>query len=241
MAEFVLKNNYFEFDRSVYQQVSGTAIGTKFAPPYVCIFMDRLENSFLETQSLKPLVWLRYIDDIFFIWTHSEKELKEFMRELNSFDTNIRFTYEYSDKKVSFLDLQVDIVEGKLITSLFVKPTDRHQYLHYSSCHPEHTKRSIIYSQTLRLKRLCSLERDFKEKLSEMKSWFLKRGNPERIIDYEMEKVNFRENKKKSGINKRKGVPVVVTYHPKLKNLSKIIKDNLYLLYMNDEVFICYI
>ena len=51
-----------------------------------------------------------------------------------------------------------------------------------------------------------------------------------------MEKVNFRENKKKSGINKRKGVPFVVTYHPKLKNLSKIIKDNLYLLYVNDEV-----
>ena len=69
-----------------------------------------------------------------------------------------------------------------------------------------------------------------------MKSWFLKRGYPERIIDYVMEKVNFRENKKKSGINKWKGVPFVVTYHPKLKNLSKIIKDNLDLLYMNDEV-----
>ena len=65
-----------EFDRSVYQQVSGTAIGTKFAPPYACIFMDRLKNEFLDTQILKPLVWFRYIDDIFFIWMHSEKELK---------------------------------------------------------------------------------------------------------------------------------------------------------------------
>ena len=146
------------------------------------------------------------------------------MRELNSFDTNIKFAYEYSDKRVSFLDLQVDIVEGKLITSLFVKPTDRHQYLHYSSGHPEHTKRSIIYSQTLRLKRLCSLEKDFKEKLSEMKSWFLNRGYPEQIIDYEMEKVNFRENKKKSGINKKKVVPFVVAYHPKLKNLRRSLK-----------------
>ena len=117
MAEFVLKNNYFEFDRSVFQQVSGTAIGTKFALPYACIFMDRLENNFFETQTLKPLVWLRYIDDVFFISTHSEEELKEFMREMNSFDANIKFTYEYSDKRVSFLDLQVDIVEGKLITS----------------------------------------------------------------------------------------------------------------------------
>ena len=59
-----------------------------------------------------------YIDDIFFIWTHSEEELKKFMEKLNSFDTNVKFTSEYSGKIASFLDLQVDIVEGKLITNL---------------------------------------------------------------------------------------------------------------------------
>ena len=31
MAEFVLKNNYFEFNEKVCKQISGTA---KFAPPY---------------------------------------------------------------------------------------------------------------------------------------------------------------------------------------------------------------
>ena len=41
----------------------------------------------------------------FFIWTRSEEELKEFMRELISVDTNIKFTYEYSDKRNSFLDI----------------------------------------------------------------------------------------------------------------------------------------
>ena len=65
MTEFVFKNNYFEFDRSVHQQVLRTGIGTRFAPPYACIFVECLENSFLE--SLKPLVWLRYMEDIFFI------------------------------------------------------------------------------------------------------------------------------------------------------------------------------
>ena len=49
MAEFVLKNNYFEFSDKVFQQISGTAIGTKFAPPYACIFMDQVENKFLQT------------------------------------------------------------------------------------------------------------------------------------------------------------------------------------------------
>ena len=32
MAEFLLKNNFFEFNGSVKQQVSGTAIGTKCEP-----------------------------------------------------------------------------------------------------------------------------------------------------------------------------------------------------------------
>ena len=34
MAKFVLQNNYFEFNGETKQQISGTAIGTQFAPPY---------------------------------------------------------------------------------------------------------------------------------------------------------------------------------------------------------------
>ena len=33
LAEFVLKNNLFEFNDKVNHQISGTAIGTKFASP----------------------------------------------------------------------------------------------------------------------------------------------------------------------------------------------------------------
>ena len=40
MAKFILQNNYFEFNGETKQQISGTAIGTKFTPPYACIFMD---------------------------------------------------------------------------------------------------------------------------------------------------------------------------------------------------------
>ena len=36
------------------------------------------------------------------------------------------------------------------------KPTDKHQYLVISSCHPHHTKRSIHYSLALRLRRIFS-------------------------------------------------------------------------------------
>ena len=56
MADFVLKNSYFEFNGQIKEQISGTTIGTKFAPPYACLLMDKIETAFLETQELPPLV-----------------------------------------------------------------------------------------------------------------------------------------------------------------------------------------
>ena len=56
MAEFFLTNNYFEFWQKVFHPISGTAIGTKFAPPYACIFMDNFETNFLKTQKLEQFV-----------------------------------------------------------------------------------------------------------------------------------------------------------------------------------------
>ena len=68
MAEFMLKNNYFDFKGQLKHQISGAAIGTKFAPIYACIFMDEIETKFLQTQELQPLVWFRYIDSVFFLF-----------------------------------------------------------------------------------------------------------------------------------------------------------------------------
>ena len=151
MAEFVLKNNFFEFDANVYQQNSVTAIGRKFVPPYACIFTDHLETRFLENQNLKPLVQFRYIDDIFFIWIYDEENLRKFMAKFNLFSDGIKFTYEYNKDTASFLDLKVILSNGKLITSLYSKPTGCHQYLYYESFHPEYTERSILYTQALRI------------------------------------------------------------------------------------------
>ena len=100
MAEFVLKNNCFEFNGSVKQQVSGTAIGTKRAPIYV--FMDEVETEFLKTQERTPLVWLGYIDDIFFVWTHGNDHLETFLQELNNSNPDLKFTYESNEKKSHF-------------------------------------------------------------------------------------------------------------------------------------------
>ena len=43
---------------------------------------------------------------------------------------------------------------GKELTLTYIKPADTHQYLHASSCHVYHSKKSIPYSQALRLNRI---------------------------------------------------------------------------------------
>ena len=65
IAEFVLKNNYFQFNDKVKQQILGTATGTKFAPTYACVFIDQVETDFVRAEENVPLVWFCYIDDVF--------------------------------------------------------------------------------------------------------------------------------------------------------------------------------
>ena len=79
MAAFVLKNNGFEINGEFKHQIYGTAIGTKFAPTYASIYMDEIEANFFDAQEFKLLVWFRYIDDVFFIWTHGKEKLEEFL------------------------------------------------------------------------------------------------------------------------------------------------------------------
>ena len=72
MATFLLQNNYLEFIGETKQHISGTAIGTNFAPPYACIFINQVELQFSITQIHQPLVSFRYIDDSSFyldLWT----------------------------------------------------------------------------------------------------------------------------------------------------------------------------
>ena len=190
LASLVLENNYFEFNDRFYRQKLGTAIGTKFAPAYANLFMTRLEERLLEASPDKPLVWMRFIDDVFFIWTHGEEKLKSFINHLNSSHETIKFTSEESRDSISFLDVQVSVGEGGVLsTDLFCKPTDTHQYLHKKSCHPWHTKKAIPYGQALRLRRICSEDRQFQERVGELAGWLKDRGYEESLVNEQIDRV----------------------------------------------------
>ena len=84
LLEVVLTRNFFEFDSKMYHQIMGTAMGTKMAPAYACLFMCDLEERLLEQAKHKPSTWKRYIDDVFVVWSGSRAHLDAFITHLNA-------------------------------------------------------------------------------------------------------------------------------------------------------------
>ncbi len=107
--------------------------------------MGDFKDRHVYTYHLQPLVWYRFIDDIFMILTHGPEALDTFIQHLNSAHRIIKFTHEISNTQISFLNILIKKDQnGVLHTDLYTKPTDTHSYLHYGSCHPKHQKKVIL-------------------------------------------------------------------------------------------------
>ena len=101
----------------------------------------------------------RYIDDIVGVASCQRDELENFIDFVSNFHPALQvlqFTSTITETELPFLDINLRIAEDRIQTSIFYKETDTHNYLLFSSFHPDHCKRAIPYSQFLRLRRLCS-------------------------------------------------------------------------------------
>ena len=85
------------------------------------------------------------------IWTRGEDELVNFFNSINEAHDTIKFTWNWSNERVNYLHVQVINNNRKLETDLYIKPTDKHQYLSYTSCHPRMCKNGIPFAQAPRL------------------------------------------------------------------------------------------
>ena len=92
------------------------------------------------------------------------------MQRLNAFHPNLKFTHEKSKVSINFLDVTVSINGEEFETNLYCKPTDYHQFLVFNSTHFIQNKKSNVYSQGLRIKRLCSNNDAFEKHLESLRS-----------------------------------------------------------------------
>lgn len=174
LLDIALNINDFEFANRFFIQLCGTAMGKTFAPNLANIYMLEFDEAARNGFKIKPLLYHRFLDDIFFVWPGTREELNEFGIFLNSIIEGIVITMNIRESIVEFLDTRIfkafpseDSVHScTLATSVYFKDTDTHQLLHASSFHPRHTTRGILKSQLIRFKRLSfsKYEYDFASK-----------------------------------------------------------------------------
>ena len=125
--------------------------------------MDTFETKTLDNYPLKPPIWKRFIEDIFIIWTHGEESANQFVKYLNSLHPTIKFTSETSKESINFLDATVKLdSKREIITTLHNKPIDTHLFLHHTSSHPDTVMTKGPCGQYLRIRKICTLDSDFK-------------------------------------------------------------------------------
>ena len=225
----ILTLNNFIFHDQNFIQINGCSMGTKCAPPYASLFMGWFEALHIYPRINQHIsMYCRYIDDIFFIWHGSERELKEFLEVINTVHPTIKFDHKYSRTRIEFLDTIVRLINGKLTTTLYTKPTDRRAYLHSGSYHPDSTKKAIAFSQASRLRRICTDKADFDEHASNLKRDLSNRGHDE---DHVTEAISKAASLNRSDLMSYKEktrtsrIPLIVTYNRTLPNLKKIISS----------------
>ena len=130
--------------------------------------------------------------------------------------------------QVSFLDVTISKdVGGSVFTDSYSKPTDTHQYLESSSCHPRHVKQAIPYGQALRLKRICNSESKFDQRVGKLKKHLCDRGFKERQVVSQFERAKSNDRRallfhRKEKDLKSNMLPFVLNFRPALSGVGEV-------------------
>ena len=153
-----------------------------------------------------------------------------YLENLDSKDKTVKFEHNISYSRISFFDTLIHIDKNNTLQiTLYRKPTHQQSCLHAHSDHPKSLKRSIPYSQALRIKTICSTLTEYKKRCSILKQNFIERECEENMLNDEIDKVDNIDrkdllSKKEKSIEDR--IPCLITYNRKLPMMSKIINKH---------------
>ena len=150
LLQLVLLNNVFQYQSKYFKQINGLAMGSNLGPTVASIVVYKLEQKWLYVY--KPLIYKRFIDDIF-IASVTEVETEILAKSFLYLKLNI-----VCGNSVQFLDLiiEYDSICNRIITSLYIKPTNTFAYLKTNSNHPSFVFENIPRCLFTRIKRICT-------------------------------------------------------------------------------------
>ena len=190
LMKIATQESHFQFLGIFYDQIDGVAMGSPLGPTLANIFMNHLEEQFVDQIKTKfgVLVWLRYVDDIF-ILIKDLSNMEKVLDFINGLHNNIKFTYEIEkDCVLPFLDVKV-LRKDKLgfITSIYRKKTFTGVYLNWNSLTSRRYKTGLIKCLLNRSWRICSDLKLFHLEVLKIKVILRRNDYPNKVIDREIE------------------------------------------------------
>ena len=146
--KFLYNNIYCTFNYVIYKQLQGTPMGSAISGLLADIVMDDLETECLKQLDYTPMIYLRYVDDIFLVIPQDKIEYT--LNIFNKYHTKLQFTIEEElNKTINFLDVSIiKNEENIIITNWYQKKTFSGRILHFESNHPTHQKIAMVYNLT---------------------------------------------------------------------------------------------
>ena len=203
-------------------------MGTKMGPAIACLTMGYFEERILEDFSgTPPVLYKRYIDDIVGVAKGPKREVEKFVEFVGSYCPFLKFTHEISPSSVTFLDVSLSIEHHELSSDIHFKPTDSHNYLLYSSSHPQSCIKSIPYSQLLRARRICSDGIKFEDACSQIEGFFEARMYPPEVVNAAKRHVSRVDRdavlRSSTSDDTKDVIPCVLPFHPSIYPVRKVI------------------
>lgn len=87
-----MKTTTFSLKTNFTSKKKGIEMGSSLSQILSNICMEHYEKLAIDTTDLKPVIQLRYADNIFVVWPHVSAKLQEFLIHLNSLRPTIQFT-----------------------------------------------------------------------------------------------------------------------------------------------------
>ena len=123
-----------------------------------------------------------YQDDSLLLDQH-EMSHTILLKLFNNLHPQLEHTIESSNTQLPSLDVLIKIEKNSVITSIYNKPTDSFNYLHFASNHPSHTKRNVPYSLARRIKGIVSTKDERINCYIKLRRRLLAKSYPKKLID----------------------------------------------------------
>ena len=155
LLQIAVKNQLFQFDGNLYEQVDGVAMGSPLGPLMANTFMTSTEAKLKENGKI-PEFYKRYVDDTFAV-VSGIAAAETLFEALNNAHPLMSFTMEIEmGGKLPFLGMTIIREENTINTEVYRKPTNTGLLLHYQSHTDERYKRSLLRTMLYRAHRLSS-------------------------------------------------------------------------------------